>query len=199
MTKSEWIEWKDNNRGDYGALVNFANDHGAEGAVDDLISDSELDERVKYEAESGWQRVACFLSEIVNNMNEDYYRIDAYGNADLPEDWDCYADEVENQLEFDEYCCDVCGEDTDTLYDIDEWISEEEASDELNLTDEERSVIVEYDDYYDRCPNCWAKLKRQAKFFCANKEKFEDAGLGFKDYVDDGDLPEGLVDPEAEA
>ena len=199
MTKSEWIDWKNENRGDYGALVNFARDHGADAAVDELISDSELDERVKSEAESGWQRVACFLCDIINNMNEEYYRIDAYENAGLPEDWDIYADNVEESLDFDEYCCDVCGEDTDTLYDIDEWISEEEASDELNLTDEERKVIVEYDDFYDRCPNCWAKLKRQSKFFCANREKFEEAGLGFKDYVDDGDLPEGLVDPEAEA
>lgn len=199
MTKSEWIDWKDENRGDYGALINFAHDNDIYDCVDELISSDELDERVKSEAESGWQRVANFLETAVRYMNEDYYKISVYGNVELPDDWDSYAEEVENQLEFDEYCCDVCGEDTDTLYGIDEWISEEEASDELNLTDEERSVIVEYDDYYDRCPNCWAKLKRQAKFFCANKEKFEDAGLGFKDYVDDGDLPEGLVDPEAEA
>lgn len=189
MTRKEYQEWKDENRGDYSALINLANDNGCESAVDDLISSDELDERVKYEAESGWQRVACFLSDIVNNMSYDYYKIDGYGNADVPDDWDVYADEVERQMEFDEYCCDVCGEDTDTLYSIEEWIDEEE---EESFSDEMLEVLRGYDDNYDRCPNCWEKLKSQAAYYIKYRGAFDNADIDFADFVDENKVPEGI-------
>ena len=193
MTRKEFEDWKEENRGDYSALVNLANDNGAEEAVDELISSDELDERVKTEAESGWERVAHFLSSIVNNMSYSWYRIDGYGNADLPDDWDTYADEVERQMEFDEYCCDVCGEDTDTLYSIEEWISEEE---EENFSEELLKLLRDYDDDYDRCPKCWETLKKKAAIFLKNKDNFDKAQIEFTEYVDYKNCPEGVDESE---
>lgn len=179
MTKSDWEQWKDEHNGNYGDLIDFAHDNGIYEAVDELISSNELDERVKAEAESGWQRVACFLETAVHNMNEDYYAISAYGNVELPESWDSYADEVENQLEFDEYVCDVCGEDTDTLYSIGEWIDEEE---EENFSDEILELLHKADDNYDRCPKCWEKLKEKAEDFINRKDEID---MDWLDYLNE--------------
>jgi len=50
--------------------------------VDDIVSDEGLDEMVEHMSyESGWQRVKHFLSGI-EWMNDGYYRIDGYGNAE---------------------------------------------------------------------------------------------------------------------
>lgn len=58
-------------------LVPYADEH-----VMDIVSDETLDEMVKHEADSGgWQRVAHFLAGITF-MNDDYYRINGYGNAE---------------------------------------------------------------------------------------------------------------------
>lgn len=176
MTKSDWEQWKDEHNGNYGDLIDFANDNGVYEAVEELISSDDLDERVKEEAESGgWQRVACFLETAVQHMNEDYYSISAYGNVELAESWDFYADEVENLLEFDEYVCDVCGEDTDTLYSIEEWIDEEEE----NLSDEVLELVRKADDNYDRCPKCWEELKEKAQDFINRKDEIDVDWLDF--------------------
>lgn len=53
MTKSDWEQWKDEHNGNYGDLIDFANDNGVYEAVEELISSDDLDERVKEEAESG--------------------------------------------------------------------------------------------------------------------------------------------------
>lgn len=177
MTKSDWEQWKEEHKGNYGALVDFAHDNGIYEAVDELISSDELDERVKAEAEKGWQRVACFLETAVRFMNEDYYKISAYQNVELAEPWDYYADEVESQLNFDEYVCDVCGEDTDTLYSIGEWIDEEG---EENFSDEILELLHKADDNYDRCPDCWKKLKDKAAYFMNHKDEI---GMDWLDYL----------------
>ena len=177
MTKSDWEQWKEEHKGNYGDLVDFAHDNGIYECVDELISSDELDERVKAEAEKGWQRVACFLETAVRFMNEDYYKISAYQNVELPEPWDFYADEVEGQLDFDEYICDVCGEDTDTLYSIEEWIKEEE---EETFSDELLELLRKTDDNYDRCPKCWEKLKEKAAYFMNHKEEI---GMDWLDYL----------------
>lgn len=177
MTKIDWKQWKEEHNGNYGDLIDFAHDNGIYDPVDELISSDELDERVKAEAENGWQRVACFLETAVQYMNEDYYKISAYGNVELPESWDYYADEVESQLDFDEYICDVCGEDTDTLYSIEEWIEEEE---EGNLSDELLELIRKADDNYDRCPKCWEKLKELAAYYMRFKNEID---MGWLEYL----------------
>jgi len=178
MTKSDWEQWKEEHNGNYGDLIDFANGNGLYEAVDELISSDELDERVKTEAESGWQRVAYFLETAVRFMSEAYYKISVYGNVELPESWDYYADKVENLLEFDEYVCDVCGEDTDTLYSIEEWIDEEGVE---NISDEILELVRQVDDNYDRCPKCWRKLKKKAAYFIKHKDEISMDWLDFLD------------------
>jgi len=48
----------------------------------DIVDDEQLDEMVEREAQEGsWQRVKFFLSGI-DNMNDDYYHINGYENAE---------------------------------------------------------------------------------------------------------------------
>lgn len=50
--------------------------------VGDILSDEELDDWVKHEAErGGWQRVAHFLAGI-EYMSDDYYYMNGYGNME---------------------------------------------------------------------------------------------------------------------
>jgi hypothetical protein len=50
--------------------------------VQDIVSDEELDELVKQQADSrGWQGVKFFLAGI-DYMNDEYYWINGYGNAE---------------------------------------------------------------------------------------------------------------------
>ncbi len=72
-----------------GDIVNLAHELEAQGHIQDahdyvgdIVSDEELDEMVRHEAESGgWQRVAHFLDGI-KYMSEDYYYINGYANAE---------------------------------------------------------------------------------------------------------------------
>lgn len=75
-------------------LYNYQLDKGAEF---EIITSDELDELVKDTAVYGWVRVACFLAGI-DSMNEDYYRIDGYGNAkNIKEsDLECWLYDIVN-------------------------------------------------------------------------------------------------------
>lgn len=59
-------------------LYNYQIENGADFGI---VTDDELDEMVKNESMDGWQRVAYFLAN-VENMNEEFYRINGYGNAE---------------------------------------------------------------------------------------------------------------------
>lgn len=59
-------------------LYEYQNENGADFGI---VTSEELDEMVKHESEDGCQRVACFIANI-DNMNEDYYKINGYGNAE---------------------------------------------------------------------------------------------------------------------
>lgn len=175
MTKTEWKEWREEHKGNYCDLINYANDNGADQAVSEIVSTYDLDELVKERAESsGWCAVLNMLSDLQNDMNSDYYQFDGYGNLESVSDWDDIADEVEGCLEFDEYVCDVCGGDTEELYSVGEWL-ENEAD---GLTDEMKEYLnKELDDGFDRCLKCWKDFKILGKaYFCYSKEWDEQYG-----------------------
>jgi len=161
MTKTEWEDWKANNRGDFGALINLANDEGEEELFNDLISSDEVDDFVRDRLEnSGWQGVACCISDIINCRNDDYYEVDGYGNLTTCSSWDSYADDLENNLDFDELTCDECGESADAVYGLEEWCEE------LDLSDDFRDKLVKFVKgstnwslYYDYCEDCFNKVK----------------------------------------
>lgn len=67
---------------DAGDVYAFAASLGKEDHVSDIVTDEDLDMMVARVAqEDGWQRAACFLAGI-KYMNDDYYRINGYGNAE---------------------------------------------------------------------------------------------------------------------
>ena len=63
-----------------GELIDLASEYGLDYLVENIIATEDIDyfieERLK---SSGWQGVACCLSNI-NYINDDYYEIDGYGN-----------------------------------------------------------------------------------------------------------------------
>jgi hypothetical protein len=63
-------------------MKDIASDYGKDELVDEFIpNDDMMDDFVKARMESsGWQGVACCISDIVNCMSDDYYEIDGYGN-----------------------------------------------------------------------------------------------------------------------
>ena len=75
--------------------MEFLLDYQAEKEDLGIVDEDMINEIVKMEAEKwGYQRVACFLSEIIHNLNQDYYRLDGYGNLDvIDQSW------IEIQLE----------------------------------------------------------------------------------------------------
>ena len=159
MTKNEFEEWKDNNRNDFAALINFANDNGCEECVDDIISADMVDDFVRERMDNGgWQGVACCISDIINNMNDDFYRVDGYANLTTLDDWDMYADEIERNMDFDEIRCDECGEPADCVQGTSDWLDDDDLVKELGITDEEKDKLLEDDDYNDRCIDCFKKL-----------------------------------------
>jgi len=102
MTKTEFEEWKENNRDDFPALMNLADEERRNGIFENIISSDEVDDFVCDRFESGgWQGVACCISDIIDYMNEDYYEIDGYGNLKPCDSWDYYADLLEDEMEFD--------------------------------------------------------------------------------------------------
>ena len=159
MTRKEFEEWKDNNRNDYSALINFANDNGCEDVVSDIISNDMVDDFVRERLDNGgWQSVACCISDIINCMNDDYYTIDGYANLREVDDWDMYADDIESNMDFDEICCDDCGEPADCVQGTSDWLDDDEVVNELGITDEEKNKLLEDDDYLDRCIDCFKKF-----------------------------------------
>ena len=75
-------------------LYNYQLDKGAEFEIVNSVDlDSIVQDTVKY----GWQRVACFLAGI-DSMNEDYYRIDGYGNVKniTENDLECWLYDIVN-------------------------------------------------------------------------------------------------------
>ena len=162
MTKEEFEDWKANNRNDFSALINLANDEGCYGLFDDLISTDDVDDFVRNRLEScGWQGVACCISDIINRMNDDYYEIDGYQNLTTCDSWDSYAEELERELDFDELTCDECGESADAVYGLEEWCEE------LDLSDDFREKLVNFVKgstnwylYYDYCEECFGKVKK---------------------------------------
>lgn len=161
MTKEEFEDWKANNRNDFSALINLANDEGCYGLFDDLISTDDVDDFVRDRLDScGWQGVACCISDIINCMNDDYYEIDGYQNLTTCDSWDSYAEELENEMDFDELICDECGESADAVYGLEEWCEE------LDLSDDFREKLVKFvkgstnwNLYFDYCEVCFNKVK----------------------------------------
>jgi hypothetical protein len=162
MTKEEFEDWKANNRNDFGALKDLANDEGCYGLFDDLISTDDVDDFVRNRLDScGWQGVACCISDIINCMNDDYYEIDGYANLTTCDSWDSYAEELERELDFDELTCDECGESADAVYGLEEWCEE------LDLSDDFREKLVNFVKgstnwclYFDYCEECFGKVKK---------------------------------------
>jgi len=174
MNKTEWQEWKDEHRGNYTDLINFANSNGAGDAVSELISTNDIDSLVADRVQStSWCSVYHLLSGIADDMNSEYYQFDGYGNLESVDDWDTVADNVEDCMEFDEYICDVCGKTTDTLYSVGEWVENDET-----LTEEEKEYLnSELDDGFDRCPTCWTDFKILGKaYFHYSKDWDEEFG-----------------------
>lgn len=69
--------------------------------VEDLgiVSEDIIDEMVEQQArEWGWQRVACFIAEVIHNLNQDFYRLDGYGNLDniTYSDISCWLSDIAN-------------------------------------------------------------------------------------------------------
>ncbi len=162
MTREEWEDWKANNRNDFSALINLANDEGCEELFNDLIAnDDELDNFVRDRLDScGWQGVACCISDIINCMNDEYYEVDGYGNLTTCSSWDSYADDLESEMDFDEQTCDECGESVDAIHELEEWCEE------LDLSDDFSDKLVKFVHgstnwslYYDYCENCFNKVK----------------------------------------
>lgn len=57
-----------------------------ESEVEDLgiIDNETVNDLVIREAEEwGWERVACLIAEVIHNLNQDFYRLDGYGNLDV--------------------------------------------------------------------------------------------------------------------
>lgn len=75
-------------RYDTGDVLNFAHELEDNGLVPDayyyigdIVDDEQLNEMAKAQADNSWQRVAHFLAGI-EYMNEDYYWINGYANAE---------------------------------------------------------------------------------------------------------------------
>ena len=157
MQHKEFEEWKALNHGDFGALLNFAYENNCEESVNDIISTDDVDDFVKAILENtSWQGAACCLFGIINNLGDDYYRIDGYGNLETLRDWDMYADDIESNLEFDEITCDLCGEYSEAAYSISEWIDELE--DELKLTEKEKNTLLSKESFSDICEDCFRNM-----------------------------------------
>lgn len=169
MTKEEFEDWKDENRGDFYALRELAEDNGNYDLFDDLISTDDVDDFVRERLDnSGWQGVACCISDIIECMNEEFYEIDGYGNLTMASDWDSYADDLEDSLDLedddDRLICDICEEHADTVMGIEEWIDEE------NIDDDDDRLsnvirIVDNDSNRDYCEDCWEELKYCSEIF----------------------------------
>jgi len=107
MTKKEFMEQQTGYLSDKARfLVNFCNENGLEDYVSDIIDTDTLDDMTVREAEKyGFERVYHFVSGI-EYLNDEYYYIDAYGNArnlaDSDVDW--IFDEVlkDEDFEWDE-------------------------------------------------------------------------------------------------
>lgn len=179
MTKEEFKDWKANNRNDYGALKDLANDEGHYELFDDLISTDDVDDFVRNRLEScGWQGVAHCISDIINDMCDSYYEIDGYGNLTTCDSWDSYAEELEKELDFDELICDECGESADAVYGLEEWCEE------LDLSDDFREKLVKFVHgntnwtlYFDYCEVCFNKVKNLVEKWDGetDPEEFEDS------------------------
>lgn len=63
--------------------MEFLLDYQAECEDLGIVDSAIIDDMVARQAnEWGWERVACFISEVIHDLNSDYYRIDGYGNLD---------------------------------------------------------------------------------------------------------------------
>lgn len=172
MTKQEFEDWKDENRGDFGALISLANDEGFEELFNDLISTDDVDDFVRDRLDNGsWQGVAYCISDIIESMSDSYYEIDGYGNLTTCSSWDSYADELENEMDFDEIICDCCGEYSDCVQDYYEWYGEKQGE-EYGI-DEDKKVYTEdlfekglkflqkssvWSSFEDYCEDCFDNL-----------------------------------------
>lgn len=102
MTRTEWNEWRDNNEGDYAALYDLCKYNDLD-FCDKFVYADEVDDMVETELKrGGYPRVICFLYNIKDCMSDDIYKINGYGNLDVLDSWNDYADDIENALEFDE-------------------------------------------------------------------------------------------------
>lgn len=77
-------KFKDNCINTWDEAMQFLLDYQSE--VEDLgIVDNDIvNELVIEEAkEWGWERVACLIAEVIHSLNQDFYRLDGYGNLDV--------------------------------------------------------------------------------------------------------------------
>lgn len=95
---------RDINNYDFSAAVNDLKNIGYEYGQDDLVNDfideDYINDMVKNELESGgWTRVACFLAK-VDSINNDYYRINGYGNLEEIDksDLECTLSDLKRNL-----------------------------------------------------------------------------------------------------
>lgn len=168
MTREDWEDWKANNRNDFDALINLANDEGCEEVFDDLIAnDDELDDFVRNRLDSGgWQGVACCISDIINCMNDDYYEIDGYGNLRTCDSWDSYAEELESKMDFEVLTCDKCNEEVETIRYPEDWCKEQGLSDEFQkklakyLELSKDNFLSDWRSFCEYCEDCFNELKK---------------------------------------
>ena len=160
MTEREFEDWKSENRNDFHALINLANDEGCEELFNDLISTDDVDDFVRERLDNGgWQGVACCISDIVDNMSDDFYEIDGYGNLTTCSDWDSYADDLENELVFDQIDCDRGCENVEETKYAEDWAEEQGKGDDfIEKLKNFLSESTEWSEYDEICEDCFDEL-----------------------------------------
>ena len=81
-------------------ILDLAYDYNLEYYTEDIINTDEIDDLVQTRLnDSGWQGVACMLSE-VNYLNDEYYLINGYGNLEelTIEYLQCVFDDLKSSL-----------------------------------------------------------------------------------------------------
>lgn len=81
-------------------LRNIGYDYGQDDLVNDFVDEDYINDMVTNELNSGgWTRVACFLAK-VDNINEDYYRVNGYGNLEevTKSDLECTLSDLKKNL-----------------------------------------------------------------------------------------------------
>ncbi len=91
MTREEFLA----DINDWDELISFCYENELE-ATNDIVDTYRIDELLALEAEQSWVRAAMFISGVINNLDDDYYKIDGYGNLDVLDasDFETYKDDA---------------------------------------------------------------------------------------------------------